>query len=613
MSIAKRSFLLLILVNLVVLVFISSPTDESAQLSPNLVAGYPGASLEGSETMVTALPVINRTKEDASRVLVTGLSIEGGSLATKLPIELGTIKAGEQGTVFATFTRGPFTAGKTYLLRAEGTLSLGGRLSKFEVQHEVRIPPAAPGKDAAKPSTSTPKRVKGAPYPAEPPRFNDEVNTPSKWTVPVGTYHQPQPRSKESETQKAPGSRQHHALASPPAVSFFTNDGLGISSSSVNEPSGGAAGQVVFATANWFAAYSTNGGSSFTRLNPTTVFPNNMGGYCCDQVVVYVPRIDRMIWLLQYGQGYRIAAASPATIRTSSGTAWTYWDITAAQLGFGGGVDFPDLSVGDNSLYVDFDQGPGLVVVRIPLAEIAASATIHFWYTDPNNSTMAYFGQLTQNPHDEIFWAGHNSNSSMRVFSWQESSTTYFWRDVSVGSWPNNNVNLKSLTPDRQDWVSKLRDDNNNFIQGSTRVLGGARQANQVWFAWTAPSGQGFPQTHVQWVALDRNNNFNLITQQQIWNPNYAFAYPALSTNSNDEVGLSLEYGGGGNYENHVVGFWGDFIVYTTTSSNLGIGRFGDYVTLRQDATHPERFDAFGYGMNSSPTRSDTRYVVFGR
>ena len=78
---------------------------------------------------------------------------------------------------------------------------------------------------------------------------------------------------------------------------------------------------------------------------------------------------------------------------------------------------------------------------------------------------------------------------------------------------------------------------------------------------------------------------------------------------------MSLEYGGGGNYENHVVGFWGDFVVYVTTSSDVGVNRFGDYVTVRPSKVDGTRFDAFGYGMNKTDTgtRSDTRYVQFGR
>jgi hypothetical protein len=79
---------------------------------------------------------------------------------------------------------------------------------------------------------------------------------------------------------------------------------------------------------------------------------------------------------------------------------------------------------------------------------------------------------------------------------------------------------------------------------------------------------------------------------------------------------MSFEYGGNGNYENHVVGFWGDYVAYITTNSNVGSVRFGDYVTIRQDPTKSLQgrfFDAFGYGMDSSSPTTDTHYVQFGR
>lgn len=616
------SLLLIILILLPSVLTLSTP--KGAQRSPlKLVAGSPGGSLEEGSRIVVALPIINLGPGAAQNVRVTGISLQGGSLIEpeKLPLELGTIQRDESATVFATFGRGQFSPGQTYMMKVEGTF---GREVRFAVEHPVKLPPASPGEARVSTSSSRPRAVKGAPYPARRPSFSEEVNERSIWTVPTGTYRKPPARSKESSTAPAPQGRKHHGVPSPAGVNFFANAALGINSSSVNEPTGAVGGGVVFAAANWFAAYSTNNGGSFTQLNPSTIFPNADGGFCCDQIVQYVPTIDRIIWLMQYSRApgpgpnrYRIAAASPTDVKNSNGTAWTYWDITSTQLGFGNNwIDYPDLSVGSKSLYVSFDEvGVGLTVVRIPLAEIQARTTIHFWYTDPNNSPMAYGGHLTQNAQDEIFWAGHNSNSSMRVFSWQEASNTYFWRDVAVGSWPNNNANLTSTSPDAKDWLTKLRNFPVNAVLGSTRVFSsGARQINQIWFAWSAPSGSNFRQPHVQWVALNRANNFSLVSQQQIWNNNYAFSYPAIVSNSNGEVGLSLEYGGGGNYENHVAGFWGDFIVYITTSSNTGSTRFGDCVTIRQDAAHPERFDAFGYGMVSSGgIRSDTHYVVFGR
>jgi hypothetical protein len=85
---------------------------------------------------------------------------------------------------------------------------------------------------------------------------------------------------------------------------------------------------------------------------------------------------------------------------------------------------------------------------------------------------------------------------------------------------------------------------------------------------------------------------------------------------------MSFEYGGNGNFENHVVGFWGDFVAYITTSSDAGTNRFGDYVTIRR--APPARndrgnlFTAFGFGVNKQTPpktgkKTDVRYILFGR
>ena len=230
-----------------------------------------------------------------------------------------------------------------------------------------------------------------------------------------------------------------------------------------------------------------------------------------------------------------------------------------------------------------------------------------------------------QDTGNEIFWAGHNSTSQMRIFSLAEGSGTYFWRDVNIGSW--SNTGLSSTTPDNNDWLTKLRGFPGNAVIGATRAFGPPSKAGELfsdglWFAWSAGTDSNFQQPHVEMVTLDRANNFALVQQVQIWNNSYAFVYPALATNGcTGEVGLSFEYGGNGNYENHVVGFWGDFIAYITTNSQVGTTRYGDYVTIRQDPTpslNGAFFDAFGYGLNSpsagqTGTQTDVRYVQFGR
>ena len=98
-------------------------------------------------------------------------------------------------------------------------------------------------------------------------------------------------------------------------------------------------------------------------------------------------------------------------------------------------------------------------------------------------------------------------------------------------------------------------------------------------------------------------------SQRQIWNNDYAFAYPSLSTNENNEVGISLAWGGKNNFGNHAVGILGDFIVWYPELSDTAISRWGDYVSVRRNAPNGRLWDASGYAVfKNEPPVGQTRF-----
>jgi hypothetical protein len=589
-----------------------------------LAASSPGVSLQPN-SLLSAVTLVNNGTDAADNVQVTAITLPGGTLTSPaLPSGLGSIPAGGSTVLNADFS-GTFTPGQSYALTVEGTYAAGGYTYCFTVSSDLVIPPAAPGSSNLG-SIDVPHLVTQGGYAGVlMPDFDEEVNPPH-WTVPTAPFVMGTPTPGTTMVMPAP-------FGDPPAIVFDANNPLDLISggfngqaSTVAEPSGGAtADGIIFATANWTAAYSTDGGSTFHQLNPTTIFPSDAVGYCCDQIVQYVPSIDRFVWFLQ-GNGYRLAMASPAAIQTYGGNAWTYWNLTPDIFGACTSFDYPDLAVGNKYLYMSWDAGKncngGFQVARTSLAGIQAGGTITIEFTHPSDAPMAWGSHLTQDTGDEVFWAGHNNNSNMRVFSLKEGDGFYSWRDVGISSWANNAPT--SLTPDGQDWLAKNFNGpgGNSFPRNG--VIGATRSGNELWFAWTAGTDDHFHQAHVEMVQLDLSNSFHKDQQVQIWNNDYAFAYPALATNvCTGEVGLSFEYGGNSTYyENHVVGFWGDYLAYITTGSDVGTNRFGDYVSIRQappTGTDPGNlFAAFGYGLNKVPapgtgTNTDVHYVLFGR
>jgi hypothetical protein len=521
--------------------------------------------------------------------------------------------------------------GRRYELVMQGTYQDERGLSRpFRANTFVFIPPPSPGSRETKKIQVPAHKVEGARYPPQKPRMGPDANQAAP---PVPTTPPKPGKRTPNSTTPTPAP-----LGDPPAITFNANNPVGINTAGLGcsgdaiagcaEPSGASGGGVILVSANWRLAYSTDGGSTFTVRDPTTIFPNDAVGFCCDQVVQYAPSIDRFIWLLQ-GTGYRLAVASPADIRNGNGTAWTYWNLSPALFGKCNSPDYPDLSIGNGSLYISWDAGGGVgctagfQVVRTSLAGLQAAGTITLDFTDPANapSSKIWGEHLSQNTGDEIFWAGHNGNSTLTVYSLKEGSNTYFWRDVGISSWANNAPT--STTPDAIDWLAKNFNGpgGNSFPRNG--IIGAARAANLIWFGWTAGTDKTFKQPHVEIVTLDRANNFTPKQQVQVWNDSYAFAYPAFASNGcTSELGMSFEYGGNGNYENHVVGFWGDFVAYITTGSNKGDDRFGDYVSIRRaPVTRKDPgnlFTAFGFGLNKAvppqtQSTTDVRYVLFGR
>jgi len=293
--------------------------EREGERSARLIARAPGVSTTNRSTLLSAVAIINRGKAPAVQVEVREISIAGGKRTSAVPVNLGRIGENESGFVDADFSGGPFEPGKVYPLLLAGTYAVGdekGRRCEFRFTVPLRVPPPAPGSAPARTVKIEPKKVSGGNYPPQKPKFDNEVNR-SEWTVPRGPFVPVKRTPTSTGTEKAP-------IGDPPAINFVSNDSLNVGGSSVAEPSGSAnGGGIIFASANWLAAFSSNGGTAFTQLNPTTIFPNDAVGYCCDQIVQYAPGINRFIWLLQ-GNGVRLAVATPADVKNSNGTAWTY-------------------------------------------------------------------------------------------------------------------------------------------------------------------------------------------------------------------------------------------------------------------------------------------------
>src|SRR5690348_17146476 len=204
------------------------------------------------------------------------------------------------------------------VLWAAGTLTAGGAVNRRPPNHNVNkcrttkrasCIPRAPGARRIRTAVVRPhKSGKFKPFTA--PNGEERANQDFPWRAPGAPV-----RGKLAPTVRPVAIRARRG-AHEASLGFIVNGSLkntvdfcrGTGCSLPPDSSGDTSGKVVLTTGNWksFGAVSTNGGSTFSLLDPTTIFPSGPtfttvggrrvqldGGMCCDQVIQYVPKINR--------------------------------------------------------------------------------------------------------------------------------------------------------------------------------------------------------------------------------------------------------------------------------------------------------------------------------
>lgn len=390
--------------------------------------------------------------------------------------------------------------------------------------------------------------------------------------------------------------------------------GTADTASHVCEPTVAQNGNVIFATGNWFACVSTDGGENYLYVDPYKSFPDPPNsGFCCDQIAIYSGDADMFFWLLQYSEDdkgenvQRIAYASTAEV--VAGT-WKFFDISSRALGFKGAwLDYPDLAVSNTFLYMTTNafrgnKWTGTAIARVSLASIASGAIA----AEKVVSKKLFNFRVAQHPKGTVFWASHVTNSRIQIFAWPDSSATATSFTVDVPTF-NSDQPYTSVTPDNKNWLDRV----------DRRMTGGTQATQRLFFAWTAGPGgvNARPNPYVQIACIDTATQ-KLVDSINIWDPVDAIACAALSTNGQNEVGVSYSIGGPGRFPSHVVGILSNPPAYKLTFAGQrgpNDRKWGDYLSVRPCHPDNSRFIASGYTLMDAAGNNDAtpNITIFGR
>ena len=667
----KFLWLILILVIILLLILLYRCNRGPDSGGVRLTLGPVGYSVWGDGSLAVAIPIRNSGDRAAADVKVLAVTLGIGNRVTPpaLPIPLGEIVPTKRAVLDARFTS--LAAPGKYPLAVAGTYVLDGKSHPFAALTELAVevsggPPPPPAQ------VNIPKqKTTGIAIPPS-PITQDNDNNPAGPPIPDGPVLKP-------FTVAPTGTGVAASSGAGSTVTFVRDTGSGQAGLYPPDPTVAAtasAGGVVFASSNTYVLFSTDDGQTFTRIDPTTIgFPNADGGMCCDQVILYNPRVNLFFWLIQYNSSppnppnpplpapqfpgpnrLRIAWASPESMKTNI-NAWTFFDLTSATFNLGQqALDFPDLAFTDRFLYASVDRmtSPGgvlgLIVARVPLSDITGSGgsvgIAYYSSAESSAQNTATGSRLTQNSADAMYWGGHVDASHIKVFRWRDGNGSMDSpHDAAVNTWCKTDYTTSA--PDKQQWLDNSRTSASSIIGAARKPFrglvppGGTPPNGEVWLAWGAgrdvggatPCTQGRPQPYVKIARVD-DQTLDTVGEYHIWNTPYAFAYPALATDPNGNIGVSVAFGGPGNYASTTVGYLGDFVVYYVEASDVTLTftqndnstppkvirdsagnpvlftRYGDYFSVRNSGADGTFFSSQGYAVKLVNSATSTSCTV---
>lgn len=651
--------------------------------------GAPGIFWYGQELLI-AIPVMNGGSGSAPDVAVSDATLNGvRAIRPNGYTGIGTIASGKQAVAQLAFPSFPFSEGQRVRLVINGVYGTSVEY-KFQVSRVLDLPfvhanttksgsvqsfssdvPYNPVRPVYPPGGQTNPTVRFTPLPvnpaAPPPRLmNTAVEDPTPAPEPVPAAIPPIVIAGLKRSQERAAGEEYKVITNS-AVDGASNFGH------PQDPSGGVAihtradgtrRRIVMMTGNTWAAYADVAenalplrASDFRSIDIDRALNSKGetldGGFCCDQVIRYLPTRGMWVWIMQtrsanssdgkrLSNRLRIAWSSTARLVASAGRGWTYIDVTPSafdQKGVNQWFDYPSmgstsgyLHVGINLLnsglvpdpqdskkMVEQSTNQGRVFFRMPLRDIEDTPkTVSVSFTSPQ---PANFSVQTDNNEDRIYWASLQANDMLRIWEWIDDLSEPFSRDVVVSTIDDRDYS--SNDPAGNDWLQRHL---GRAVLGATRetfIHLDNKVERTVTFAWGAGRDSAHPQPFVRTVTfvVDRFFPFLIFPhytktfEHDYWSNNGAYHFPALSTAGFASRGTMMAFGGTGRYANPVFGWAGSRLLYlgssnatdrittaaaTATTPAVTTTRFGDYFTIVPDPAGPRCLSVFGFNVTTN-------------
>lgn len=398
-------------------------------------------------------------------------------------------------------------------------------------------------------------------------------------------------------------------------------------SSTLAEPAAANDGKRVFYSGNTYNSFSNNHGATW-KPRPVHSGPAEANIPCCDADVVHHAPTDTTFASLLYTNAATTNGVVDIEVRRGSPSGLDcFYRIDPGGAANNVLPDYPHLAVTNGFLFLSTNNiGPsgwtGANTRRFNVAQMAACGATSF-------DSFNYVGTVGQRVHVPgetqqgvtcEYWAQYDNSTTIRWFQWCDSSSSpnQFTRPTPATNFAN---------PDCRGGTGNF-----DFIERSTSwsITGFRGRAavggTQVTYLINASPDASRPQAHLRGQAISRFT-LGVVADPVVWNSGICFGFPALGSNSRDDLGLSLAVGGraggGGTAAEGYVGvddastpglFFSTVSETASGTHNRSDSRYGDYFTVRGNDQCPGAWSATNYSLlngNTTSAHVNARYVEF--
>ena len=378
---------------------------------------------------------------------------------------------------------------------------------------------------------------------------------------------------------------------------------------------------------------STNHGLTYVALS-IPAGPADAPIRCCDNDMT----IDETTRTGFHSHLYINSAQTNGVVRifvkspTNLGTTLCSYTIDPAGAANNILPDYPHIAISNLNVYLTINGNPTVGanfarIYRFNKAQMRACQTTSTQtFTQPGGAIGARVWVPAGGgyPQSRMMWVQNETSTSMRVFNWNQA-------DAAPTSVVRNVAPSVFVNPDCRGGIGNF-----DFIERSTAfsiagfrtrctMASGVDQATPVLICYNFSAPQaGRPHAYLRGTTF-RISDRVLISQPDIFSNNSCWGYPAMSSNTRGNLGMSLAFGGrtggGGPAVRGVVllrTLSGTSSVFASTGvANRSDGRYGDYSTIQRYQTCRAWFGATAYSWDSSPVDAandvNARWVEFGR